>query len=320
MLRLEDINFVGQGLHRPECVLTTQRGDIYAADWRGGVSHLEPNGQISLYTGSTNDLSTALQPNGIALDPSGAFLIAHLGAEEGGVFRLTRDGMVTPVLREVDGQALPPTNFVLLDHQGRIWITVSTRKQPRALGYRKDCDDGFIVLLDARGARIVADGLGYTNEVQVDPSGQYLYVNETFARRTSRFPILSGGKLGNKEVVAEYDAGIYPDGLTFDVEGAFWITSIISNSLVRVLPNGEQHLELQDADPQHLAWVETAYQASELGRPHLDKIQSQTLKNISSLAFGGADLKTAYLGCLLGDKIATVKMSVAGIPPVHWIW
>ena len=43
-----------------------------------------------------------------------------------------------------------------------------------------------------------------------------------------------------------------------------------------------------------------AYAAGELTRPHLDRIESQRLKNISSLAFGGPDLKTVYLGCLLG--------------------
>jgi len=60
----------------------------------------------------------------------------------------------------------------MVDSQNRIWLTISTRRTPRALGYRSDVDDGYIVLLDHGGARIVADGLGYTNEVQFDPSEQ----------------------------------------------------------------------------------------------------------------------------------------------------
>ena len=60
------------------------------------------------------------------------------------------------------------------------------------------------------------------------------------------------------------------------------------------------------------------YQASDMGRPHLDGIKSRRLRNISSLAFGGADLRTAYLGCLLGDSLATFRSPVAGTPPVHW--
>ena len=50
----------------------------------------------------------------------------------------------------------------------------------------------------------------------------------------------------------------------------------------------------------------------------MDKIVSVKLKNISNIAFGGADLRTAYLGCLLGDFIARVPIPVKGVPPIHW--
>jgi SMP-30/Gluconolactonase/LRE-like region len=213
---------------------------------------------------------------------------------------------------------LPPTNFVVADHAGRTWITVSTRRTPRALGYRNDCDDGFIVMVNDEGARIVADGLGYTNECAVHPTGLWLYVNETFTRRLSRFAIREDGSLGTKEVVTEFGAGTFPDGLVFDAEGCAWIVSIVSNRVIRVMPDGAQHVFLQDADEAHLAWVEAAYQASDMGRPHLDQVKSQRLKNISSIAFGGPDLRTGYLGCLLGDHVTTLKMPVAGHPPVHW--
>jgi hypothetical protein len=40
--------------------------------------------------------------------------------------------------------------------------------------------------------------------------------------------------------------------------------------------------------------------------------------NISSIAFGGLDLRTIFLGCLLGDRISTFKSEKAGLPPSHW--
>ena len=98
-----------------------------------------------------------------------------------------------PFVERVDGVDLPPTNFVAIDTKARIWITVSTRCIPRARAYRGDVADGFIVLVDARGARIVAEGLGYTNEALVSPDGAWLYVNETFGRRLSRFRIATDG-------------------------------------------------------------------------------------------------------------------------------
>lgn len=316
-LALDSMGFIGRELVRPECVLATGSGDLYAADWRGGVARVRADGTTVLYRGTLPG-GRPLRPNGIALRRDGSFLLADLGETQGGVFVLDRGGSVRPFLEAVDGIDLPPTNYVAEDAAGRVWITVSTRLVPRALAYRADVADGFIVRVDARGAAIAADGLGYTNEAVVSPDGAWLYVNETFGRRLSRFPLRADGELGPKEVVTTFGHGTYPDGLTFDAEGGVWITSIVSNRVIRVAPGGACTLVLEDADPAHTDWAEQAYRAGTLGRPHLDKAAGRVLANISSLAFGGADLRTAYLGCLLGDRIAMFRAPVAGHPPPHW--
>ena len=315
---LQSLGHVGTGLVRPECVLATAHGDLYSADWRGGVAHRLPDGTQRLYSGRLPG-GAGLRPNGIALLADGSFLIAHLGAEQGGVYRLMRDGRVEPWLLEVAGEALPPTNFVLRDAAGRTWVTVSTRLVPRALGYRRSCNDGFIARVQPDGrAAVVADGLGYTNEVALHPGGAWLYVNETFARRLSRFSLRSNGSLGARETVTEFGPGTFPDGLAFDEAGHAWVVSIVSNRLIRVAPDGSQTLWLEDADAEHLAWVEAAYEAAQMGRPHLDGVRSQVLRNISSIAFAGPKRRTAVLGCLLGDSLATLALPVAGAVPAHW--
>lgn len=316
-LPLTSLDFAGEGLVRPECVLANAAGDLFTADWRGGVVHRRADGHQALYTGPGPD-GTALRPNGIALRRDGSFLLAHLGEEDGGVFQLQRNGRVRPWLQQVDGVDLPPTNFVVEDGAGRCWVTVSTRQRPRSLGYRRSCDDGFIVRVDARGAAIVADGLGYTNEVAVHPGGQWLYANETFARRLSRFALRSDGSLGPREVVTEFGAGTFPDGLAFDEQGHAWVVSIVSNRLIRVAPDGRPTLWLEESDAAHLAWVEAAYEAGTMGRPHLDGTPGRVLRNISSIAFSGADLRTAVLGCLLGERLPTLRLPVAGVAPTHW--
>jgi sugar lactone lactonase YvrE len=316
-IALDDVTFIGGGLVRPECVLATRAGDLYSADWRGGVAHRRADGSQTLYACTLRENRPA-RPNGIALRANGNFLFADLGDTAGGVYELGRDGSMRAFALRADGLDLPPTNFVHEDAQGRVWITVSTRQVPRAAAYRADVADGFIVLTDARGTRVVADGLGYTNEALPSPDGQYLYVNETFARRLTRFRIAAGGSLYSREVVTRFGAGTYPDGLAFDAEGGVWITSIVSNRVIRVAPDGSQQVMLEDCDAAHLAWVEQAFQAGAMGRPHLDGIKSRRLKNISSLAFGGPDLRTAYLGCLLGDALATFRSPIAGAPPAHW--
>ena len=315
MIDIDQLEFIGRDLQRPECVLAAVDGSVHVADWRGGVTVIARDGaqRSVLARGQFKP-----KPNGIAITEDGGWLLAHLGDGDGGVYRLHPDGTLTACLVEVEGTRLPPTNYVHVDGRRRIWVAVSTRLMPRALGYRADCADGFIVLLDNSGPRIVADGLGYTNECVVHPESGQLFVNETFARTLTRFDIAENGALSNRATVARFGPGTFPDGLTFDADGGIWITSIVSNRVIRVDRFGEQEVVLEDSDPDHLAWVEEAYNSGSLGRPHLDRAAGRKLENISSLAFGGADLKTVYLGCLLGKSIATFQSEIAGLPPYHW--
>jgi sugar lactone lactonase YvrE len=317
---LDSLDHVGSGLQRPECVLATKAGDLFVSDRRGGVTRIAPDGRTETFLPKPGSLDVTLHPNGIALERAGSFLIAHLADDFGGVFRLFRDGRVEKVLTEIDGVTLPAVNFVLVDAQERIWVTISTRRQPRGVSYRADIADGFVILIDKRGARIVADDIGFTNEVRLDPSERELTVVETFARRLIRFDIAPDGSLSGRRVIAEFGPGTWPDGIALDVEGAVWVTSVVSNRVLRVTRDGKIQLLLEDADPEHLAWVESAYRAGTMGRAHLDQIKSRTLRSIASIAFGGLDLRTAYLGCLLGDQLPRFRAPVAGVPMAHWDW
>ncbi|WP_157961588.1 SMP-30/gluconolactonase/LRE family protein [Acuticoccus kandeliae] len=316
---LASLRHHGSGLVRPECVLAHASGYLFTADWTGGggVSILEPE------SGAVRRLlappDAGLKPNGVLLEDDGSFLLTHLGAETGGVFRLSADGTVTPVFTEMDGRPLPPSNFAAKDAEGRLYVTISTRHTPRHLASRGDVRDGFIVMLPPGGKPvIVADDLGYTNECVFSADGAFLTVNETFTRETSRFAIRADGTLGPREIIARYGRGIFPDGLIFDEAGALWITSIVSNSVIRLDPDGTLTTILDDADPERVDVVEHAYRAAALTRKELDWPHNGPLKNISSLAFGGPDRRTAYLGCLLGDSITSFAAPVAGAEPAHW--
>jgi sugar lactone lactonase YvrE len=316
--KMPELTAHGVGLMRPECVLAHVSGYLFAPDWAGagGISVTSPGGKTAKI--EAQGLDFELRPNGIALTSEGQFLVAHMGAEQGGIFRIDPDGFVEPVLTEIEGVPLPPSNFVFAEAGGALWISVSTKRVPRAHAYRSDVADGFIVRADRGGARIVADNLGYANECVPSPDGRLLYVNETFARRLTTFDIGANGSLSGRRTLAEFGPGTFPDGLAFDVEGHAWITSIVSNRVIRVSPGGIQQIVVADSEADHLAWVEEAYREHAMGRPHLDGIRSRTLRNISNLAFGGPDLKTAYLGCLLGSEIQSFQTLVAGHPMPHW--
>jgi sugar lactone lactonase YvrE len=316
-LELRELSFVGRDLSRPESVIATASGDLYTSDIRGGVTRICPDGTQSLI-GGPHLPEQGLHPNGIALMKDGSFLFANSGTGgDGGVWQLHRNGQVEPFLLEVDGVRLPRTNFVHLDDADRLWICVSTVHQPN-YEYDKDRADGFIILVDRRGARIAGTGIVWTNECRVHPSGKYLYVNETFASRVSRFTLSEDGKLSNKELVAELGVGNFADGLTFDEAGGAWITCIVSNRLIRIDDDGSLTTVLEDYEPDHLARAIAAVESGTLTRPLVHENQHRTLGNISSLAFGGSDLRTAYMGSILGKSIISFRSPVAGVKPAHW--
>ena len=315
MVNLNELEFVGENLHRPECVLVDKSGNLHVADWRGGITLISINGYQKTIIANGKFKP---KPNGIAILPDGDWLITHLGNEDGGVFKLKQNGDLIPFLLEINGKPLPPTNYVHIDANGRIWITVSTRLIPRILGCKPNWQDGFIVLIDEKGPRIVADNLGFTNECLIHPITGRLYVNETFKRCLSRYEVASNGDLSNKKIVTWFGVGEFPDGFAFDSEGGIWVVCVVSNRVFRVNKNGKKEMILDDSDPYHLSTVEDAYQKGQLKREHLDQIVSLKLKNISSIAFGGMDLKTIYLGCLLGKQIAKFNSEISGLPPSHW--
>ncbi|MCF3933227.1 SMP-30/gluconolactonase/LRE family protein [Acuticoccus sp. M5D2P5] len=312
---------VGDALARPECVLTTRTGDLYvsycAGHGVGGVSHVDPVGRTRHIL--AKEAPEGFLPNGIALLADRTFLIANLGPS-GGVYHMADDGTLTPRLLEIEGAPLPPTNFVGIDREGRTWVTVSTRQVPRETMMFKGRGDGFILVMEGDGAdaRIVAEDIDFTNEGVVDPTGAWLYVNETMGQRTSRYAIAPNGDLGAKELVAQYGPGTFPDGLTFDAEGGVWIVSVCSNRVVRTHADGRQEIVLEDADPDVLADCIARFDAGECARPLIDTGGKRALGNLASLAFGGADLSTIYLGTLFGSRILHMPAPVKGAEPVHW--
>ena len=325
----EGLESIFSGLQRPECVLTHSSGSVFVSDRRGGVLGIRQDGTHNLIGGPTlignsNPAARpALLPNGIAIQRDGAFLVANLG-EQGGVWRIAPDGVASPWLMEVDGRPIHRVNFVMNDvsdsndKQDRVWACISATDGSDAYPLRTAT--GYIVLRDASGTRVVADGLHYTNECRVSLDGQFLYVNETFGRRLSRFRIGKTGDLTGRETVASFGDGDFPDGLALDAEGGAWVVCVGSNRVYRIAPDGKKLTVIDDAVPATAKQLEAAFVAGTLNRPQLSAARGHRLQNITSLAFGGADLRTAYMGCLAGDSLATFRSPVAGVQPVHWNW
>jgi sugar lactone lactonase YvrE len=179
--------------------------------------------------------------------------------------------------------------------------------------------DGFVMLVDRRGARIVADRLHYTNEVRVDPSGNWLYVIETFGRRLTRFRIGKDGSLSSREVVVSLEREGFPDGFAFDQEGGVWITTLVTNRLLR-WHDGELSTILEDVNEEFAESAAHAFDRNALAAQHLGPIPGTTLQQLTGVAFGDADLGTIYLGTLHNPHVFRFRSPVRGVPPAHWTW
>jgi sugar lactone lactonase YvrE len=317
-VRFEDLNRVAVGVKRPECVLALSDGSLVCSHGDGGYSIVSPSGEPRHVVKSVNDERKFL-PNGIAIGLNGEVLFAHLGVKEGGIFEIDRAGQIRNVIDNIEGKPLPPSNYVAITDAGGIWFTVSTRHIPRSLAWNKSVADGFIAFHDARGTRIVADGLGYTNEIAFSPDGNWVYANETYAQRVSRFGLNRDGSLSDKEVVAQFGGADLPDGLTFDEHGGVWVTCIGSNRVLLVRPDGEVHAVLDEPDADFSAKVASGIEGGTLAWEDMQGPPGNApLGNVSSLAFGGSDRRTAYLGSLTSNCIWTFPSPVTGAEPMHF--
>lgn len=317
---------VGRDLQRPEGILAERDGTLWTADARGGVMRISRDGSQQLivqtadphFDRSAESLLTGTLPNGIAFAANGDILIANFGTDR--LERMTRAGETTVLLDKLDGQPLGKVNFPLRDRRNRLWFTVSTKVNPWSDAISSTLADGYIVLIDDKGPRIVADGLRFTNEIRFDADEEWLYVAETTAKRVSRFRVGADGSLGPRETYGPEDLGAgVIDGITFDAYGNLWATMIFADRLLAITPDGEALELLNDGDPQATARFEKAFAT---GRPVPFDVTmacgGPLCTWLASVTFGGPDLRTVYLGGLKTTSLPFFTSPVAGLPMVHW--
>jgi len=321
------IELVGRDLQRPECILAEPDGSLWAADARGGVMRIAPDGAQELIaqtpdstfaeaTGAARYTMNGTLPNGLAFTPGGDFVIANFGTDA--IELMTRSGKTTTLHTELDGRPLGKTNFVLTDSRGRIWFTVTTRLEPWTRSVNEKVADGYVGLIDDDGIRLAADGFVGTNEIRFDEQEEWLYVVESNARRISRLRAAPDGRLSDREVYGPPDLGGIPDGFAFDADGNLWITLVNADRLVALTPDGEILTLLDDGDAARVAEWDRHFFAGTMTPEILASAHGTLAPMMASVTFGGADLRTVYLGSLMGTTIPSFRSPVPGLALPHW--
>lgn len=330
------IGYVGNELQRPECILAEADGSLWSADARGGVVHIATDG-TQRFIGQSADtrfsaagsasvaqmesrLTTGTLPNGLAFCADGSILISNFGSDRLEV--MDREGRTRTLYDSIDGQPIGKVNFVLRDSRDRIWLTVSTRINPWTQALATGVRDGYVAVVENGRLRVVADGFGFTNEVRLDAREEWLYVVETTGPCITRLRLDESDpaqvRLTDRQLFGPAHLGGMPDGIAFDAYGNLWCTLIMVDRLVAITPEGELRTLLDDGDAAASAHLMRRFDDRSLTSEDMQRARGSIAPWMASITFGGPDLRTVYLGSLLGTRIPFFRSPVAGLPMVHW--
>ncbi len=284
---LAKVRTIGHGLLRPEGVMALDDGSLYAADARGCVARIEPDGATAFF-GKIGGV-----PNGLCVDPRQHCIVANIG--NGEVQSVSPQGPHSVLLTEAQGRRLPTPNFPFLDFAGRLWVSNSTDNPDVDAALQRPVDDGcLVVIAPGDDPKIVAEGIYFANGVAVDAKEEYVYVAETMQRRVLRFEIRDGNTAGPKEIYGPETLGRlgFPDGIAFDEAGNLWVTFPVANALGFIDPQGRLRIVVEDPD-------------------------GAVIRRPANICFGGKDRRTAFIGSLAGNNIPCFDVPYPGMRLVH---
>ncbi len=170
-------------------------------------------------------------PSGLGWLPDGSLLVVSMSDRR--LLRLGLRGLSE--VADLSVLASFRCNDMAVDDLGRAYIGTFGFDFEALQPY----SPGEIIMVTPDGeSRVVADGLAFPNGLAITPDRKTLIVSETLGERLTAFEIAADGTLGNKRVWAPL-AGMTPDGISLDAEGAVWVASPVSGAVFRVRAGGE---------------------------------------------------------------------------------
>jgi gluconolactonase len=299
---VEALTPMGRGLKRPEDVVVSRDGRVWASDQASACAEILADGGLRR-VGKAGGA-----PNGINMDLQGRILIANFGlgtSPTGPLQRLDPEtGEIEIVCEKIDGRALAASNYPIMDRTGNIWCSHSTFDRERSA---KGLADGFVYRVRPDGlAEKMADGFEFANGLALDADEAHLYVCQTMGRNVVRLPIRADGCLDAREPYGPLlGEPAFPnaapeqrarfgatDGCGFDQEGNLWVTLVVANKVVAITPSGRVETILHDPTGEVMDWP-------------------------TNVSWGGPDLRDLYIGSIRKDYILHARSPVPGMPLVH---
>jgi sugar lactone lactonase YvrE len=310
VMEIRNLEAIGRGIERPEQVLVTRDGLVYASDKASAVAQVHANGELQRIGRAGGE------PNGIALKKDGNFLIANFGLGQLQELDPTT-GHLRVLLRDAVGdRSLQWINYVLVDSSGALWVSVCSRNADLRHTLTHGTPDGYLFKMSGTETApvVVADQVNFPNCMALDAREEYLYVVRTLKADVVRFAVRGSG-LGPEEQFSpplggrrddeygDHAAALMADptvtrrwgmadGCAFDAAGNLWVTLARANRIVAVTP--DRRVETIVEDPQ-----------------------GALLRGPTSVAWGGDDRRDVYIGSLETPYILRGRSSLPGMPMVH---
>ena len=141
VVHIDDLEATGRGIDRPEQVLVARDGQVYASDKASAVARVLPDGGLERMGRAGGE------PNGIALDRNGHFLIANFGL--GALQDLDPGtGELRLVVHDKVGELpLQWINYVVVDSTGDLWVSVCAQNPDLRHTIAHGTPEGYIVRL-----------------------------------------------------------------------------------------------------------------------------------------------------------------------------
>jgi sugar lactone lactonase YvrE len=231
------------GAQHPEGPLwDAESGRLWWVDITGQAVH-----SFDPATGLDRSWSAPAQPGGVLLDSAGEVLVAS----PEGLAALDQD-TGTMLLRVPIERDKPENraNDVKVDARGRAWVgTMAFNKRPgNAALYRVEGDE----------VTCVVTGLTISNGPAFDEASGRLYLADTDRCIVDVFDLdpVTGGATRRRRFLDFTDDQVWPDGMTVDDAGMFWVALGRAGAVHRYRPDGtlDGRVELPTSNPTSVAF------------------------------------------------------------------
>jgi gluconolactonase len=301
------LTILASGLRFPEGPMPWRDGVFFVEVEGGSLTHLSADRQISRITVGGG-------PNGLAPGPGGKIYVCNNGGlawswidgvlypghqapdyRGGRIERVDpQSGIVETLYAACDGQRLSAPNDLIFDSHGGFYFTDTGKTRPR------DRDHGGVYYARADGSLIipVVYPMLTPNGIGLSPDGRTLYVSETETARlwafevaepgvTKRQPTINGGRL----VIAfggSSSGHVMLDSLAVDAAGNICLGTLLAGCITVVTTRGEivAEVKVPDIFP-------------------------------TNIAFGGADMCTAYITLAATGRLAALPWPNPGLRLAH---